>query len=47
MRYWAIAHHGSKTAAQPSIDNVAMDIIAARAESGRSVLLAASSDAAE
>jgi hypothetical protein len=45
--YWPIAHNGSKTAVQPSTDNVTMDINAARAESGRSVLLAASSDAAE
>ena len=45
--YWAIAQKGSKTAVQPSTDNVTIDTIAARAESGRSVLLAASSDAAE
>jgi hypothetical protein len=42
-----MTHNGSKTAVQPSTDNVAMDIIAARAESGRSPLLAASNDAAE
>ena len=47
MCYWAIAHNGSKTAVQPSTDNVTTDIIAARAERGRSVLLAASGDAAE
>ena len=45
--YWAIIHNGSKTTAQPSTDNVAMDIIAARAESGRSLLLAAPSEATE
>jgi hypothetical protein len=45
--YWAIAHNGSKTAVQLSTDNVTMDIIAPRVESGRSVLLAASSDAEE
>jgi hypothetical protein len=39
--------NGSKTAAQPSTDNVAMDITATRAETGRSVLLAASNGAAE
>jgi hypothetical protein len=45
--YWAIIHNGNKTTAQPSTDKVAMDIIAARAESGRSSPLAASSDASE
>lgn len=47
LRYWAMAHNGSKTAVQPSTDNVAIEIIAARVESGRSVLLAASSGMAE
>jgi hypothetical protein len=47
VRYWATIQNGSKTAAQPSADNVAIDIIAARGESGCSVLLAASSDAVE
>jgi hypothetical protein len=45
--YWAIAHNGSKTAVQPSADKLTMEIIAARGESGRSLPLAASSDAAE
>ena len=45
--YWAIAHSGSKIAAQPNTDNEAIDIIAARGESGRSPLVAASSDATE
>jgi hypothetical protein len=45
--YWAIAHNGSKTADQPSADKLTMEIIAARGESGRSLPLAASSDAAE
>ena len=47
VSYWAIIHNGSNTTAQPSTDNVAMDIIAARAESGCSQSLAVSSDAAE
>jgi hypothetical protein len=47
MCYWASAQNGSKTAVQPSADKLTMEIIAARGESGRSVLLAASSDAAE
>jgi hypothetical protein len=45
--YWAITHNGSKITAQPSTDNVVMDIIAARAESGRWLVLAAPSDATE
>jgi hypothetical protein len=47
MCYWAIAHSGSKIAVQPSADNVTMHIIAAPTESGRSVLLSASSGASE
>jgi hypothetical protein len=45
--YWAIAHSGSKIAVQPSTDNVTMQIIAARTERGRSVLLPASNGATE
>ena len=47
MCYWAIAHSGSKIAVQPSADNVTMQIIAARTERGRSVLLPASNGATE
>jgi hypothetical protein len=47
MCYWAIAHSGSKIAVQPSADNVTMQIIAARAERGRSRLLSASRGATE
>ena len=45
--YWAITHSGSKSAVQPSTDNATMHTIAARAERGRSVMLSASSGAAE
>jgi len=47
MCYCVIAHSGSKIAVQPSTDNVAMHIIAARGESRRSALAPASSVSAE
>jgi hypothetical protein len=47
MCYWARAQNGSKTAVQPSADKLTMEIIAARGESGRSLPLAVSREAAE